>query len=190
MKIIFVALIFTTCSFASFADIKEVLNNNTDEGLRSLSPNGGSWGFFGQSYVSEIESYGCWCYFGSIGKGKSDPIDEIDGICKVLQQGYECATIDNPGCVPYEVAYNRPTLFNIHGSQIPHDEAARNACANLNSDSCAIDACTVEVWFMIQMMKVVIRPNDQFKHSEIGGNFDVASNCPIQASPRGSSEKS
>ena len=78
-------------SFASFSDISAGLNDTTNSGgpgLRSFTPNGGSWGFIGQNVISSIQSYGCWCYFDSIGKGKSDPVDEIDGYCKQLQQGY------------------------------------------------------------------------------------------------------
>ena len=79
-------------SFASFSDISAGLNASesagSSPGLRSFAPNGGSWGFVGQTMISSIQSYGCWCYFDSIGKGKSDPVDEIDGFCKQLQQGY------------------------------------------------------------------------------------------------------
>ena len=42
-------------------------------------------------FLTSINEYGCWCYFdGKYGKGKGEPIDELDGFCKTLQHGYEC----------------------------------------------------------------------------------------------------
>lgn len=87
-KIAAVATTLITASTASFSDISAGLDNSTGPGLRAFSPNGGTWGFIGASIVASIKSYGCWCYFDSIGHGKSDPVDEIDGYCKQLQQGY------------------------------------------------------------------------------------------------------
>ena len=53
-------------------------------GLRNLQSQLGLW-------LSSINGYGCWCYFdGKFGKGKGEPIDELDQFCKTLQQGYEC----------------------------------------------------------------------------------------------------
>merc|ERR1712000_267674 len=53
---------------------------------------------------------GCWCYFDDDhGRGKGQPIDDLDGVCKTLHEGYECAMRDAEAegttCVPWEVAY-------------------------------------------------------------------------------------
>lgn len=171
-----------TGTFASFSDISAGLNGSDTgaPGLRSFSPNGGTWGFIGASIVSSIKSYGCWCYFDSVGKGKSDPVDQIDGYCKQLQQGYECAIIDNAGCVPYEVDYTRPTTFGMQDG-----ETVRQECVSLNTDQCAIDACTVETWFVMQMMAASSTAADEYKHADNGGSFDVSAGCPIQAGTQG-----
>merc|ERR1711981_842591 len=63
-----------------------------------------------QTAVERLDEYGCWCYFyDNVGRGKGTPVDEIDGFCKTLADGYQCAIIDGEGegqsCVPWEVAY-------------------------------------------------------------------------------------
>merc|ERR1712035_308095 len=61
--------------------------------------------------LPKINKYGCWCYFDSDhGKGKSQPVDDVDAICKMLHEGYECAILDaeeaGEECVPWEVDYD------------------------------------------------------------------------------------
>ena len=54
------------------------------------------------------------------------------------------------------------------------------ACENLNTgDQCAIDSCTVETWFVMQMMDATATAADEYKHADNGGNFDVSAGCPI-----------
>merc|ERR1711981_52483 len=60
--------------------------------------------------VNQLDEYGCWCYFyDNVGRGKGQPIDEVDGFCKTLNEGYECAIRDSEeegiSCTPWEVAY-------------------------------------------------------------------------------------
>jgi len=46
--------------------------------------------------VENLNEYGCWCYFyDNVGRGKGNPVDEIDAMCKVLGEGYECAMRDS-----------------------------------------------------------------------------------------------
>merc|ERR1739845_279961 len=45
--------------------------------------------------VNSLDEYGCWCYFyDNVGRGKGTPVDEIDGFCKTLNEGYQCSIID------------------------------------------------------------------------------------------------
>ena len=78
------------------------VNKAGSDGLRSLSAVLGS-GF------DMIQEYGCWCFFDDLhGKGKSQPVDELDRLCMVLAEGYECARMDDEseeGCVPWQVDY-------------------------------------------------------------------------------------
>jgi len=58
--------------------------------------------------LRSLHEYGCWCYFyDDVGRGKGTPVDEIDGFCKTLNEGYQCAIIDseNAGieCSPWEI---------------------------------------------------------------------------------------
>merc|ERR1712203_311703 len=60
--------------------------------------------------IRSINEYGCWCYFGNDhGRGKGQPQDAIDEMCKVLADGYDCAMRDaedeGTTCVPWEVEY-------------------------------------------------------------------------------------
>merc|ERR1711879_1002221 len=64
----------------------------------------------------------------------------------------------------------------------------RSECEALNTDACATDACTVETWFVMQMMSAATTASETLKHADNGGNFDVAANCPI--TPGTISEKS
>ena len=56
-----------------------------------------------------LDKYGCWCYFEGdmIGKGRGNPVDNIDQVCKTLSDGYACAKIDSgeADCVPWQVDY-------------------------------------------------------------------------------------
>merc|ERR1712118_627542 len=57
--------------------------------------------------VERLDEYGCWCYFyDNVGRGKGTPVDELDGLCKTLHDGYTCAIIDGEAegadeCIPW-----------------------------------------------------------------------------------------
>merc|ERR1712117_333832 len=87
-----------------------------------------------QTAVERLDEYGCWCYFyDNVGRGKGTPVDEIDGFCKTLADGYQCAMIDgeNEGesCVPWEVAYQPGSGQGPERFQTCQDANAGNACA-------------------------------------------------------------
>jgi len=156
----------------------EPANSGTNDlrPLRSFSPGGGMWGWAGQAVMQMIgEGYGCWCYFQeNVGKGKSDPVDTLDSICKVLHQGYECAMIDEPTCVPYEVDYNRPNVFMISSK-----DQILPACESLNSDQCQINACASETNFVFQIFGTQFHNAPDHQHKTDGTGFDAEANCPI-----------
>merc|ERR1712176_1091759 len=94
--------------------------------------------------VNSLDEYGCWCYFyDNVGRGKGTPVDEIDGFCKTLGDGYQCAILDSEAagesCVPWEVSYNPGTGAGVN---------LRDSCNTLNSDNCARYACAVEGQFV------------------------------------------
>ena len=104
MKVIISALSAVSSVFAGVAQMEqqlEVLFNSTEN--RALSAMMGPT-------LQNINQYGCWCYFEEDhGKGKSQPVNEVDAFCKTLHQGYDCAMIDadeaGKSCTPWEVSY-------------------------------------------------------------------------------------
>merc|ERR1712241_1643249 len=103
--------------------------------------------------VERLDEYGCWCYFyDNVGRGKGTPVDEIDGFCKTLADGYQCAIIDGEAegqsCVPWEVNYNA-------GAGQGPDRFA--SCQTNNpGDSCAARACSVEGIFVDNLFAFLI----------------------------------
>lgn len=173
---------FTKASLSDISSMYEKLSNSTDSmlpdivdsnNLRSFAPNGGTWSWTGAMIMNMIGSgYGCWCYFqNDVGKGKSDPIDELDEICKTLHQGYECAMIDNTDCTPYDVIYQKPNPFFIASK-----DQIRTQCQNLNTDQCQIDACTVETNFVFSVFGMQSNSDSSYRHDS---GFDIEGNCPI-----------
>ena len=105
MKVIISALSISSV-FGGVVQMQEQLEamvNSTQSGSRDLSAMMGPT-------LQNINQYGCWCYFEEDhGKGKSQPVNEVDAFCKTLHQGYDCAMIDadeaGKSCTPWEVSY-------------------------------------------------------------------------------------
>ena len=63
-------------------------------------------------WLQTLNRYGCWCYFASdYGKGRSQPVDELDRFCKQLHEGYECVEIDaelagDSNCTAWDQSYS------------------------------------------------------------------------------------
>merc|ERR1712048_653375 len=123
-------------AFAGLAKMEETfqaLANKTGN-MRALSD------LMGNNF-QRFNRYGCWCYFEEAhGKGKSQPVNEIDAFCKLLHEGYDCAIMDaeeaGSECAPWEVDYDTGTqsLDEVVGS-----------CESRNQgDQCKTDACIVE----------------------------------------------
>ena len=73
-------------------------------------------------FISSINQYGCWCYFDDDhGKGRAQPINPVDALCKTLQHGYSCVLMDSEAegnfeCIPWDVSYNSATALGISGT--------------------------------------------------------------------------
>lgn len=138
--------------------------------------------------INGLNEYGCWCYFyEDHGRGKGQPIDAIDEMCKILHDGYECAMRDaedeGTTCVPWEVSYTSA----IGGS----GQSVAEECATVNSgNNCAIRACTVEGSFVGNLLDAFIGGgasiNNDNRHSN---GFDVASSCATKKNGGGPSNK-
>merc|ERR1711981_2387 len=120
--------------------------------------------------VNSLDEYGCWCYFyDNVGRGKGTPVDEIDGFCKTLGDGYQCAILDSEAagesCVPWEV-----------------------------TDNCARFGCAVEGQFVDSLFAFLLS-GSQIDYNTYGHNngFDPSHNegCPVKPGVKGvSGEKS
>lgn len=134
------------------------------------------------NFISRIDSYGCWCYFNEeVGRGKGTPVDEIDGFCKSLGDGYQCASIDAAEdglpCVPWEVPY----VASFSGT-------ISETCQMNNADQCAARACTIELAFVEKLFLYLTAGNpmpdtDTYGHKDGGKytDFHPATGCPVRA---------
>ena len=129
--------------------------------------------------VNSLDEYGCWCYFyDNVGRGKGQPVDEIDGFCKTLADGYTCAIIDQElegeSCVPWEVDYNPGTGAGVN---------LLASCNSLNDNNCARYACTVEGQFVDNLFAFLLS-GSQIDYNTYGhsNGFDPGHNegCPVK----------
>jgi hypothetical protein len=183
MKVVFssAALLFSA-AYASYhsmeEQLQELLNsvNSTVAGERALGE------LLGPT-LAAINEYGCWCYFEEDhGKGKSQPLNEIDSYCKILHEGYDCAMMDaeeagEPECEPWEVTYVTQTTSDI--------DTLIQVCTNLNADKCARNACIVEGMFVVNIVQSFfagISLDPIYKHTD--PDFDLGVMCPTKPGPQ------
>merc|ERR1711879_78046 len=140
--------------------------------------------------VNQLDEYGCWCYFyDNVGRGKGSPVDEVDGFCKTLGDGYQCAMIDSEAagesCVPWEVSYAPGTGAGVN---------LRDSCNSLNTDNCARYACAVEGQFVDSLFAFLLSGSQidyaQFGHEasqNTADPFDPSHNgdCPVKPGVKG-----
>jgi len=137
--------------------------------------------------IQQINEYGCWCYFGDDhGRGKGQPQDAIDEMCKVLHDGYECAMRDaedeGTTCVPWEVEYTSA----IGGS----DVGIAGECSQNNPDSnCAARACTMEGAFVANLLDAFVSGNSIDANLKHNNGFDQATVCATKKNGGGPTNK-
>merc|ERR1711881_151204 len=138
-----------------------------------------------QAAIPGLDEYGCWCYFyDNVGRGKGNPVDEVDSMCKVLGEGYECAIRDSEDesldCVPWEIDY----LVGTGSGRDLYD-----SCKSLNANLCAARACAVEGTFVENLFAVLLSgqgiPYDQYSHAQ-GFDPAVDQGCPVKKGTPGS----
>lgn len=129
--------------------------------------------------------YGCWCYFEEDhGKGKGEPVDQIDQFCRTLHHGYSCILMDHAeeGCVPWSIPYNSAVgtgPFDFLGMSM---QKIRDECDHQNvPGSCEAHTCMVEGYFVQQFILYSTHGggiSDDFRHEL--GVFDVSRTCKIK----------
>lgn len=134
--------------FAQMAnDLKTYTNSSMD---RTIS----------QMDMDMLNHYGCWCFFESE-TGRGHPLDQLDGLCKRLRDGYLCAAMDAAAegfeCVAWEVVYNSATGAGLGGNMditdIRSECDAQNPFDDSNKDTMACPnwACKIEGYFVQQV---------------------------------------
>jgi len=111
-----------------------------------------------QLNLDQIDGYGCWCYFNEdVGRGRSHPIDEVDALCRLLSQGYECAMLDSEAetgvtCTPWTTEYESSGSGIIQGTIDIVDD-----CLTKNPDDvCKQRSCMVESYFLLNISSLVL----------------------------------
>jgi hypothetical protein len=162
MKLSIVSAFASQNVLASYTSITEtlaeVVSNKTTKSSRSFMA-------IEQILISDIKRYGCWCYLSqpeldgtSSTRGKAAPMDEIDENCRVLQKGYECISMDFPGCDGRETNYVRPNI-DFYSTISP--DFIQERCREANpSNDCEYSVCTVEQRFLTEYVNNAINSNN------------------------------
>merc|ERR1711881_634764 len=138
--------------------------------------------------VALLDEFGCWCYFyDNVGRGKGSPVDEVDGFCKLLGDGYQCAILDTEAqgitCVPWEVTYTPGTGAG---------KGLKETCEERNADPCAAYSCTVEGQFSDSLFAYLLS-GSQIDYESFGHNngFDPSHDvgCPVKQGTKGASNE-
>ena len=137
--------------------------------------------------IGTMNEYGCWCYFGGDhGRGKGQPVDAIDEMCKILSDGYECAMRDaeeeGTTCVPWEVSYQSA----LGGSGLSTAEE----CFNVNAgNNCAARACTIEGSFVANLLDAFTSGSGLSPLNYHSNGFDQPTQCATKKNGGGPTNK-
>jgi len=141
-----------------------------------------------QATIETINESGCWCYFtDDHGRGKGQPVDGLDEICKVLHDGYECAMRDaeeeGTTCVPWEVDY----VSAVGGVTT----TLADACITANPvNLCAARACAIEGTFVESILGFFVVGGGTFDDTHKHANgFNPKTDCPVKLGGGGPSPK-
>jgi len=169
--------VIATCFYPIALASTQLMNKMLQQGLLERTERA----FTGQvlATIDNINGYGCWCNFDTnYHQGKAHPIDEIDEVCKILVQGYECAIKDaedvGASCSPWEENYEPVTSFTLDTSIT--QECSQN---NPGANDCLLRSCYVESHFVRNLLNVFLGGypiNPENKHSN---GFSVGEKCLI-----------
>lgn len=177
-------------STASIMNMSHMINNITAG--TGPSSNLRTFGTVEQILLSDYQNYGCWCFLAQEPKGKGQPVNAIDYICRTLLQGYECVEMDSAAagetCDAHETSYNDA---NVNFMNNPTDQDVLDACTAANGGvvNCAVRTCTIEVAFLRDWWPVQQQTYAQtfdaelprYRHNNVDGsaNFDFDAECQI-----------
>lgn len=148
MKLAIATATLVSIASSSILNLSHMINNIT---VGTGPSNLRTFGTVEQILLSDYQNYGCWCFLAQTPKGKGQPVNAIDYICRSLLQGYECIEIDSVAssetCVPHEQSYNDA---DVNFMVTPTDGDILDACLLSNGGvaNCAVRTCAVEAAFL------------------------------------------
>ena len=103
-------------------------------------------------------------------------------------KGYECISMDLPGCNGVSTTYSEPNFTEWEDTQVSMEFIEEQCLISNPNDECKQKVCIAEIWFLRQFIANTIDSsnwiiNDDFRHP----NFDPNANCAPQEG-RGSAE--
>lgn len=138
--------------------------------------------------LDNLDGYGCWCYFDDqFTAGKSKPVDKLDGFCKDLLEGYQCAIMDSIAeidagtltasqqCVPWMTTY--------HAANLGSDNIVRECELRNRRNACGRHTCIIESTFMSNVFRYLLEGGRIFTKNRHDRGFDVDASCPVQNGP-------
>merc|ERR1712080_124204 len=146
-----------------------------------------------QADMGKLSDYGCWCYFeGHHGKGKGQPVDEIDEFCKTLHDGYECIRMDaedaGMDCTPWDIDYNSAFGGGVPGG-LTIDGIVKECNIQNTEGTCAAMTCKVEGWFVQQYVLYASHGGTIAKKFRHAKGFDPSEECGVHTGPGSPHEK-
>jgi len=192
MKLVFASSTLFTMTFASFENMEksfsEIMKNKTGGFDRAFPVNQ-----FALSLVAE--NYGCWCHSlkTHTGKGKSQPLDDLDALCKQLSEGYDCASIDAEAegetCNAWEEDYSNSDGDSVGCQSLKtaddvvgiSDSILATLGINVVS-KCKKQACEIEQNFVNKVAALFLEDPDakNVDYTHESANFDSDSSCPTK----------
>jgi len=126
----------------------------------------------------QLLEYGCWCYFdGDYMKGRGEPVDDFDNLCRQLHHNYVCASMDAEAekdllCLPWEADYQ---VFSFYSYSMDIEME----CIDKNpNNECNQRACIIEMTFVLRLMQqyhMGAYPHDEY---QAWAGFDVETCLP------------
>lgn len=127
----------------------------------------------------ELLEYGCWCYFdGDYTKGRGEPVDNFDDLCKQLHHNYDCAAMDAESeadfdCLPWEADYQVFSFYS-YSMDIEMECTSKN-----RNNKCNQRSCIIEMTFVLRLMQQYHIGSYPYDRYQTWAGFDVETCSPV-----------
>lgn len=131
-----------------------------------------------------IDDYGCYCNFSNdFSSGKGPTQDHIDSFCKKVQDGYFCASFDDPTCEAAKVDYNYPSpgvvlLYVLQPTSTNMDAVMSNCVTENPGNSCGQVACQIENYFIASVTSDITLGNID-SALQVDNGFTKSATCVV-----------